>query len=303
MPIIKEERLTTTSYKPDAFDFKGIKEEVVDGMQFDWKRDKVDDAKKRAIYSSHNYDDFKQRVAGCTLKPIHKDEFNAPPKYFFNRRGGETGGYAGAAAAAAALAGVEGGAKAAEGGERLRRSERKLPRTGHEFEREMRRCAGAGEIVALLRCLDEDACAKLWGRDLDAEVLRASMVALDEAREPGVARQFLANLTACCPTSVARASSFFGAEERQLAARLLARDRFAASHSGGAKEDVGICAALGVPPSLVAAAMAEAQAEAEPKPPEARLAAAVVPAVGPAAVLAARLAAEVASHGDIGELD
>ena len=29
---------------------------------------------------------FRSRVAGCHLKPIHKNEFNAPPKFAFNRR-------------------------------------------------------------------------------------------------------------------------------------------------------------------------------------------------------------------------
>jgi len=75
MVIIQEEKL---GIFPSKFD--SIKKEVVDSAKDDWKRKEVDDAKKRAIYNSRNYDDFKQLVAGCTLKPIGKNEFNAPAK-------------------------------------------------------------------------------------------------------------------------------------------------------------------------------------------------------------------------------
>ncbi|CAK8996424.1 Vacuolar protein sorting-associated protein 35 [Durusdinium trenchii] len=39
-------------------------------------QDTIDDAKKRAITTTASYDEFKSRVAGCMLKPIHKNEFN-----------------------------------------------------------------------------------------------------------------------------------------------------------------------------------------------------------------------------------
>ena len=50
-----------------------------------WLQDTIDDAKKRAITTTASYDEFRSRVAGCMLKPIHKSEFNAPPKFSFNR--------------------------------------------------------------------------------------------------------------------------------------------------------------------------------------------------------------------------
>lgn len=63
MPIIKEERLTRNL---DTASFDSVKKQVVGGIYEDWKRDTVDNAKKRAIYNSRNYDDFKSLVAGCT---------------------------------------------------------------------------------------------------------------------------------------------------------------------------------------------------------------------------------------------
>ncbi|CAK0895101.1 unnamed protein product, partial [Prorocentrum cordatum] len=70
----------------DCNSLMGGKTRASDASEDDWKRDKVDDAKKRAITTSTCYDDFKSRVAGCTLKPIHRNEFNAPPKFAFNRQ-------------------------------------------------------------------------------------------------------------------------------------------------------------------------------------------------------------------------
>jgi hypothetical protein len=45
--------------------FPQCKQEVVSGAYDDWKRDTVDEAKKRAIYSAPSYDHFKSLVAGC----------------------------------------------------------------------------------------------------------------------------------------------------------------------------------------------------------------------------------------------
>ena len=75
MVIITEEKL---SKFPTKFD--DVKKEVASAAKDDWKRGVVDDAKKRAIYSSGSYDEFKNLVAGCTLKPIGRNEFNAPAK-------------------------------------------------------------------------------------------------------------------------------------------------------------------------------------------------------------------------------
>ena len=63
MVIIKEERLTRGL---DARRFNSVRSEVVAGEYEDWKRDKVDDAKKRAIYTAPSYDQFEALVKGCT---------------------------------------------------------------------------------------------------------------------------------------------------------------------------------------------------------------------------------------------
>ena len=42
-----------------------LKQEVTRGAYDDWKRDTVDEAKKRAIYHAPTYDAFKALVAGC----------------------------------------------------------------------------------------------------------------------------------------------------------------------------------------------------------------------------------------------
>lgn len=76
MPIIKGEKLS----KFDPSRFGDLRFEVDAAVYSDWKRDTVDEAKKRAIYTSKTYDDFRQLVAGCTLKPIHRKDFDAPPK-------------------------------------------------------------------------------------------------------------------------------------------------------------------------------------------------------------------------------
>lgn len=75
MVIIQEEKLSKFPTK-----FEDVKKEVAHAAQDDWKRGVVDEAKKRAIYSSGSYDEFKNLVAGCTLKPIGRNEFNAPAK-------------------------------------------------------------------------------------------------------------------------------------------------------------------------------------------------------------------------------
>ncbi|CAD7922216.1 unnamed protein product [Amoebophrya sp. A25] len=76
MPIIKEEKLTV--FNPA--NFNQFKQEVAEGVYEDWKRDTVDSAKKRAIHQAPTYHAFEQLVAGCTLKPINKRDFHAPPK-------------------------------------------------------------------------------------------------------------------------------------------------------------------------------------------------------------------------------
>ncbi|CAD7951063.1 unnamed protein product [Amoebophrya sp. A120] len=94
MPILKQEKLT---FRPDqgVFDpsnFDQFKNEVTAGVYEDWKRDTVDEAKKRAVYQAPTYHQFEQLVAGCTLKPINKRDFQAPPKCLDHNKYGRQGG-------------------------------------------------------------------------------------------------------------------------------------------------------------------------------------------------------------------
>mmetsp|Transcript_2130 Transcript_2130/g.5250 ORF Transcript_2130/g.5250 Transcript_2130/m.5250 type:complete len:304 (+) Transcript_2130:101-1012(+) len=264
MPIIKEDKFN--KYCPDSFNFDTMKGEVNEAMQFDWKRDKVDDAKKRAIYQATNYDDFKQRVAGCTLKPIHKDEFNAPPKYLFNRHAEEGSARRPLTLTPAANSGAPSTHEVPRvGGGATSSAETRVPRTGHEFERELRRKSGPTEKVRLLERLSSDDYARVFGKELDAEVLRQLLVALDEVRNPGAARNFLTELANRCPSSATVASSFFGHEERALVATLLACD-VAAGSAVGSGDDVRICAVFGVPPAVLAAAVSAAAGQRVEEP-------------------------------------
>lgn len=266
MPIIKEDPLRR--YDPDAFSFKSMKGEVSEAMHFDWKRDKIDDAKKRAIYDSKCYDEFKDRVAGCTLKPIHRQEFNAPPKFTFNNRMGDTQqvGYSSAekpavvslsassqdASKPSSVRNISGRGGSSEGA-----SAEKIPRNGHEFERELRRRPTAEDKVRLLELVEKNGLvARLFSRELDGEMLRQVLIALEEVlvrgtAAKGIARRFFVALAADCPTSISAACSFFDAEERATLARLLARDP--GSDPG---EDVRVCAAFGISLSSVAEAAA-----------------------------------------------
>mmetsp|Transcript_104676 Transcript_104676/g.305594 ORF Transcript_104676/g.305594 Transcript_104676/m.305594 type:complete len:357 (-) Transcript_104676:36-1106(-) len=260
MPIIKEEPLS--KYDPSTFAFATCKSEVAGAMQEDWKYNKVDDAKKRAIYDSHNYDEFKARVATCTLKPIHRNEFNAPPKYVFNRAGAkESEQKTGSSVRHAGLDGQVG----------LMQPGKAAIKTGREFDRELRRCSSAQDKVALLQRLEEGDFARLFGRELDAEVLRRLILALDEtlgsADAPfGSAQRFFSALATHCPSSAATAASFLINEERAAVARLLARE----SRCMGVEpaENARICAALGVPPQMVETALAQVEEEAPALPGE-----------------------------------
>jgi len=247
-------------YDPAAFAFTSVKGEVTEAMRFDWKRDKIDDAKKRAIYDAKSYDDFTSRVKGCTLKPIHKNDFNAPPKYAFNRQGASgtssesalpysRSAPCGAKTAAVVRAGAAAAAAAAVGSAAF-----KL-KTGRELERELRRRDTAVEKAELLASLDGDVCARLFARELDAEVLRQMLLILEEAGAPGAGRQLLKDLAFRCPNQTSMASTFLTPQERGVAARLLARDP-----AGDEDEDVRICAAMSVPPGAVAVAAALAAA-------------------------------------------
>merc|ERR1719253_93860 len=70
----------------------------------------------------------------------------------------------------------------------------KVPRNGHEFERELRRKPTAEEKVLLLEAmLDKDGLvAKLFGRELDGEMLRQILTALEEVILSGTGPQGVA---------------------------------------------------------------------------------------------------------------
>jgi hypothetical protein len=252
MPIIKEDPYRR--YNPTSFSFDQVKDDVTGAMQFDWKRDKVDDAKKRAIYDSKNYDDFKQRVAGCTLKPIHRNEFNDPPKYAFNHQAPNGADAGDLLRGLKAEDGQAVGAKAMSLGSAAQSDGGVVSlRNGREFERELRRCATPDEVGEMVKQLEDSTYKRLFGREVDAEVLRRLLVAFDEISSgKGIPRGFLSALAAFCPDSTAMAATFLTGTERAIIARLLAREP-----ATDPSDDVRICAAFGVPPSSVAAAAAD----------------------------------------------
>ena len=90
MTIIKEERLKWRTKQG----FAGVKEDILVSHKEDQHLKRVDDAKKSAIHQSRDYEEFKDLVSTCHLKPIQKNEFNAPakrisPNSLFNGRTSE----------------------------------------------------------------------------------------------------------------------------------------------------------------------------------------------------------------------
>mmetsp|Transcript_15974 Transcript_15974/g.30059 ORF Transcript_15974/g.30059 Transcript_15974/m.30059 type:complete len:268 (+) Transcript_15974:127-930(+) len=240
MPIIKEDRLQ--QYDAGAFKFDKMKDEVADALKEDWMRDTVDDAKKRAITTTSSYDEFRSRVAGCHLKPIHKNEFNAPPKFAFNRQVDRSKVAYGSSPLPAAVLD-----KAAKSG---RQTELRSIR---DLDKELRRCHSSEEKAALVAQMNAEAVQRMFGREMDAQVFQQLLEALDQAdREkvpPGTARKFLTDLASLCPSSTSQAAAFFSPEERRLVARLLAKDQAEADDA----EIVRLCASWSITPSSLAA--------------------------------------------------
>jgi hypothetical protein len=85
MVIIKEEKLNKV---PTSFNT--VKAEVSAAEYDDYHKHLIDETKKKAIYTARTYDDFKDAVKGCTLKPISSREFNAPPKMRYNWHAGNS---------------------------------------------------------------------------------------------------------------------------------------------------------------------------------------------------------------------
>ncbi|CAK9029437.1 Coiled-coil domain-containing protein 103 homolog (Protein PR46bp) [Durusdinium trenchii] len=242
MPIIKEERLRT--YDPQSFKFDRMKEEVADAVKEDWKRDTIDDAKKRAITTTASYDEFKSRVAGCMLKPIHKNEFNAPPKFSYNRQVEKSRGAYPSGTVPSTLA------------ERVNRSDEKREiRSIRELDKELRRRQTAEERAELVVHMNSEAVQRIFGREMDAEVFQKLLEALEQAAHvpAGTARRFLTDMATCCPSSTSQATAFYSAEERKLLTRLLARDKAQVDDP----EVVRLCASWGITSSSLSAALAE----------------------------------------------
>mmetsp|Transcript_78111 Transcript_78111/g.137626 ORF Transcript_78111/g.137626 Transcript_78111/m.137626 type:complete len:281 (+) Transcript_78111:92-934(+) len=242
MPIIKEDRYT--GYDADQFRFEKMKGEVEAGMKDDWKRDKIDNAKKSAITTTASYDEFKSRVSGCMLKPIHRNEFNAPPKFAFNRQV-EDKGYKADPLPTAVVSRVKSSSSAAG------------IRNSRELDREMRKRGTPQEKASLVvEHLDTaEKVQKIFGKELDAEVFTCLLEALDEAGPSipaGTARRFLRDLTERCQSSAGQVVGFFTAKEHRLVARLLAKDKADPNDP----EIVRVCASLGVVPSFLAEAVA-----------------------------------------------
>ncbi|CAE8711650.1 unnamed protein product [Polarella glacialis] len=212
MPVIKEDPLQ--KYDASLFSFDRMKGEVTVAMKEDWKRDKIDDAKKRAIYDCRDYNEFKQRVAGCTLKPIAKNEFNAPPKFAFNRTvEGSTAVSGGLVASPPSISPLDRQGRGSNAGQG--------PKNSREVDRELRRRGSAEEKAALVvdYLSTGDDVYRVFGRELDAEVFRQLLEALEQAGTaaavpPGTAQRFLEHVVERCPGSAAQAAAFFTAEGR-----------------------------------------------------------------------------------------
>eukprot|EP00913_Durusdinium_trenchii_P030076 g28184.t1 len=163
-------------------------------------QDTIDDAKKRAITTTASYDEFKSRVAGCMLKPIHKNEFNAPPKFSYNRQVEKSRG----AYPPSTLA------------ERVNRSDEKREiRSIRELDKELRRRQTAEERAELVVHMNSEAVQRIFGREMDAEVFQKLLEALEQAAHvpAGTARRFLTDMATCCPSSTSQATAFYSAED------------------------------------------------------------------------------------------
>lgn len=237
MPIIKEDVMH--KYDAASFDFNNVKANVSDSMQEEWKYKMVDNAKKRAIHDCKNYDDFKQRVATCTLKPIHKHEFNEPPKFRYNNNSTKLGLASIACDAKPSFQQLEVFSTCLNGEARV------APRNLREFERELRRAVASAEKVALVSCLDERQCKQLFKHEIDPEALRDLLNAFKESGDSG-ARSFLALLSSSCPCSTSTSASFLSRAERNVVLELLALQP-------AEVEDHQICSVFGVDPEVLEA--------------------------------------------------
>jgi len=197
MVIIKEEPLAH-----DPTDFSSLKSEVKEANHQDWKHDTVDNAKKRAVTTSRNYDEFKALVTGCTLKPITRHEFNQPPAFKFNVHG-----------------------KSSMSDEWLRRNHNdenvviskglnaipKVPNNGAEFDRDFRR---AKDKEIWLKTIPLDRLQALFQKELDAEMFTKLISVLHAAEDTQFAKEFARRLGDECSKSVQFSLDFLSEAER-----------------------------------------------------------------------------------------
>eukprot|EP00746_Dinoflagellata_sp_MGD_P162977 gnl/MRDRNA2_/MRDRNA2_90771_c0_seq1.p1 gnl/MRDRNA2_/MRDRNA2_90771_c0~~gnl/MRDRNA2_/MRDRNA2_90771_c0_seq1.p1 ORF type:complete len:241 (+),score=60.30 gnl/MRDRNA2_/MRDRNA2_90771_c0_seq1:114-836(+) len=209
MPIIPEEPL-----KGLPKDFGKMKNEVAEAARGDWKHGMVDDAKKKAIYAAKDYNDFKQRVAGCTLKPITRNEFNAPPKFAFNR------------SAASNSSSKSGGYAAQDTAKSTLSAGKALPKNGRLFDKEWRRLTSLGlpladKVDLLVKIADAGIIPEVFGKELDPELLLKILQLLDNEEAvkdapEGFPQIFTRKLAESCKESLSNAVAFFGADDKAL---------------------------------------------------------------------------------------
>jgi hypothetical protein len=162
MVIIKEEKLNKL---PTSFGT--VKAELAAAEYHDYHRHLVDETKKKAIYTARTYDDFKDAVKGCTLKPITSREFNAPPKMRYNWHSGNSGSQKKEASVRGSLD-----------------SKVVTVSSGAAFERGFRR-AKQDEKLSFLQSVPLEKYPELFKVELDADFFSAALevVASDVADE------------------------------------------------------------------------------------------------------------------------
>jgi hypothetical protein len=162
MVIIKEEKLSKV---PKSFNT--VKAEVTAAEYDDYHKHLVDETKKKAIYTARTYDDFKDAVKGCTLKPISAREFNAPAKMRYNWHADSSGPQKKDAAVRGSLD-----------------SKAVVISSGPAFERAFRRTK-QGEKLAFLQSVPLENYPELFKVELEPDLFSAvlEVVASDVADE------------------------------------------------------------------------------------------------------------------------
>jgi len=152
--------------------------ELEDAIEFDKTYEAVDAMKKRSIHVATSYDDFRNRVACSTLKPVSSKELGALRE---GRRGWDH-----TAAARASKASRTPTLKKKSGKKKKKRTMAKgvpteAPTTSMEFLRDWnRRCKTQPERMAYLRLVGPSGAASLFKSDMDAALLGEVLQVLHE---------------------------------------------------------------------------------------------------------------------------